>query len=559
MIRELRVTNLALLREAVLEPGAGFLVVTGETGAGKSVLLGALSILAGSRVDKTVIGRVSDQAEVEAVLCLQDPGPVDAILIEAGLPVCEDGELILRRSVGRKQSRVSVNGKLATVAVLQAIGECWIDFHGPGEPQKLFRESFQLACLDRYSGLDAEIEAYGEDYARWTAAIAERDRLRDADELSPDEAAFLRDQIQKIERLDPTVERIEALEGRHRRIANGWEIAGLAAGLADLLSGDEGVGSLLMRAVQLARQLEGLEPATTALRGRLDGLVVEADDLAGAYAGFAEDLDLDPETIAETEAEMAQWLELRRKYGGSCETVWSHLDRMRERLESQSDLAGRLGELESEIEAIRERLARAGRQMTERRRKAAKALEKAVTGVLGRLGFRKALFQIEIIPEDGLKRHGDSRCSFRFAPNPGEPPAALNKIASSGETARVMLALKSILAEIDRTPVLVFDEVDANVGGEIGAEVGKGMGRLGHGRQVLCVTHLPQVAALGTEHYRVTKTIEDDATHVVIGRIDPDRAAREEELARMLGNRRSASAREHARDLLETGKAGGDG
>ncbi len=556
MLTELRVSNLALLREAVLEPGTGFLVLTGETGAGKSVLLGALSILAGSRVDKSVIGRISDQAEVEAVLRLKDSGEVDAVLASAGLPTCEEGELILRRSVGRKQSRVSVNGKLATVAVLQEIGESWIDFHGPGEPQKLFREAFQLGCLDRYAGLEADLSVYREEFDGWTRLIGERDRLREADELSPDEAVFLREQISRIEDLDPTEERIEELEARHRRISSGREIAALAAGLSEALAGEEGIGPILMRAVQMARQLEGLEPTTAGLRGRLDGVVVELDDLAGSYADFAGEMDLDPETIAVTEAEMAQWLELRRKYGGSCETVRTHLERMRDRLESQSDIAGRLRELDAEIEDGRKRLAAAADQITAQRRKAAKALEKAVTGVLGRLGFRKALFQIEIIAEAELRRHGDSRCSFRFAPNPGEPPAALNKIASSGETARVMLALKSILAEVDRTPVLVFDEVDANVGGEIGAEVGKEMGRLGEARQVLCVTHLPQVAALGSEHYLVTKTVGEMETHVTISRIDTDPSAREDELARMLGNRRSASAREHARALLgaEEGK-----
>lgn len=552
MLAELRIRNLALLREATLEPGEGFLVVTGETGAGKSILLGALSILAGARVDKSVIGRAQEQAEIEAMLHLSAPSAVDAVLEAAGLPPCEDGILILRRSVGRKQSRVSINGKLATLAVLQAVGDCWIDFHGPGEPQKLFREAFQLSCLDRYAGLEAELEAYGEEFGEWTGRVAERERLRNADELSPDEAAFLREQIARIEQLDPTEERIGELESRHRRIANGREIAGLASGLSEALGGEEGAAAQLMLAVQLARQLETLEPTTEALRGRLDGLVVEVDDLAGSYARFAEELDLDPETVAETEAEMAQWLELRRKYGGTCESVRSHLERMRERLDSQSDLAGRLRELDGEIEHLRERLAKAAAQITLRRRKAAKSLEKAVTGVLARLGFRKAQFKIAILGEDTLKRNGDSRCSFLFAPNPGEPPAPLNKIASSGETARVMLALKSILAEIDRTPVLVFDEVDANVGGEIGAEVGREMRRLGSGRQVLCVTHLPQVAALAVEHYHVDKTVATDETHVTIARIDPDRAAREGELARMLGNRRSASARDHAKALLET-------
>lgn len=550
MLTFLQVNNLALLKEATLQPGSGFIALTGETGAGKSVLLGALSILAGSRVDKTVIGRHGESTEVEASLFFEDTKRLDTLLIAADLPACEEGSLLLRRSIGRKQSRISVNGKITTLAVLQSIGELWIDFHGPGEPQKLFRESFQLECLDQYADTEEALRNYREDFEARERLLKERDQLSQTALISPEETTFLRQQAELIRSVDPTDQRIEDLETKYRRISNGKATLELCSRLTNKIIDDQGLADLAGRLVADSRELEHLEPTTSELRNRVEGVSVELDDIAREYQRFAETFELDEEAIAEIEATMARWLDLKRKYGGTPSKVRAHLKSLEEKLDLLGSLNERLHSLDHEISKRESALHSMAEAISKARRSAALQLSKSVTDLLSHLGFKKALFEIEVVPQPELSRSGNTVCSFRFAPNPGEPPAPLNRIASSGETARVMLALKAILATIDQTPVLVFDEVDANVGGEIGAVVGRQLQVLGDGRQVLCVTHLPQVASLAREHYLVSKVIEEDQTSVTIARIDREPTLRRNEIARMLGDRSSRSALEHADALL---------
>ena len=282
----------------------------------------------------------------------------------------------------------------------------------------------------------------------------------------------------------------------------------------------------------------------------LEGAVGELKDLAVDLAGRADSGDLDEASLAELEQRMSDWLAILRRNGGQVPRVLARLEEMRRRLADQGNLAERIARLDQAIDRAGKAVRSRAGTITRSRRAAAAALSKEVAARLPGLGFRKARFDIaiDLLPEPGPL--GDSACSYLFAPNAGEPPAALNRIASSGETARVMLALKTVLAEIDQTPVLVFDEVDANVGGEIGREVGRELRALGAGRQVVCVTHLPQVASLAHRHFVVTKTQDDASTSVSIAQIDGDRSLREAELARMLGDRDSRSAREHARELL---------
>lgn len=552
MLQHLRIRNLALLDEVTLEFGRGFIAVTGETGAGKSVLLGALDLLAGGRADKTLIRSGAEECEVEAVLFFADSKEVDAVLAELGLPGCEEGSFVISRTLSRsKAAKVRINGQLATLGNLQRLGACWIDFHGPGEPQKLLHERHQLLLLDSFARNERERAAYAQQYRAWMRCGEEMQALRHSARLSPEEADFLRSQIEAIDQLAPSEERMEALEQDYRRLVNGQEIREKGAAVYALFQGDEGAIERVSAALHLAREVAALDASAETLADRIESLLLELEDLGQEFGSRAELAELDEEAAAEVQSLMEQWLTLRRKYGGSLESVLERRSEMAARLASQGDVEGNLARLEAERDRVEEQMRVAAEALRETRVKASRLLAKDAGALLAHLGFRKARFGIEIQRESEWREHGGSRCQFLFTPNPGVEPLPLGKVASSGEIARVMLALKAVLARVDATPVLVFDEVDANVGGEIAAVVGRELASLGdQGHQVFCVTHLPQVAATATAHYLVSKEQGKTHTAVSIKPIHGQRRARLEEISRMLGDRNSVSARRHAEELL---------
>lgn len=535
-----------------LEFGSGFTVVTGETGAGKSVLLGALSILAGNRVDKSVIRQGQSHCSVEAILHFENAANVDAMLEELGLPRCEDGQLVLRRVIHQdKPARVHINGSVSTLATLQNLGESWVDFHGPGEPQKLFQGRRQLELLDHFSGNDAKLLDYRSEFATWRELLDQTENLRTGERLSPDEADFIRSQIETIDSVNVSEESIAELERDYARIDKAQELAALTEVLEIGIGGDSGLSSQIPALMRAAQELVEIDPNAEELRRRLDALAIEIDDLAAEFGLLGSGLEIDEETADAIQQKMQAWLSMKRKYGPTANDVLAKRSALVERLESQSNVAEKLEQLEAETVKQEAHLRTLCKAMRRERLKGAKKLASKARKLLGRLGFKKAEFEIEITDEIELKAHGDSSCQFLFAPNAGQDLMPLNKIASSGETARVMLALKAVLAASDSTPLLVFDEVDANVGGEIGAEVGRELAALAGAHQVLCVTHLPQVAAYGRQHLVVEKSQSKKSTTVTIKPIDDVPKDRETEIARMLGDRKSSSAKTHARELLE--------
>lgn len=551
MLQHIRIKNLALLEEVTLEFESGFTAVTGETGAGKSVLLGALGLLSGARTDKTMIRQGQDQLEVEAALHFTESDLIDALLEAAGLPLCEDGVLLLQRSIHRtKIPRIQINGSMATLAQLQNLGESWIDFHGPGEPQKLFQEKRQLEMLDTYAGNTKALADYGEGYEAWREALREIQELETGERLDADELEFVQKQISKIDAVEVSEESIEELERDYTRMSSAQELVGLASECAEGLTGEQSVndrlGSILVRLEELA----GIDAGSQPLLERARSLQIELQDLGDEVGRLATDFDFDPEAIEAATEQMNLWQELRRKYGGTVEAVLAKREELAQKIAIQGDLDGAIAKQRKATAEMEAKLREQAAKLTAARKKASKTLADKAAALLQALGFKKARLEIQLVEEDKLAEHGDSRCQFLFAPNAGQDLLPLNKIASSGETARVMLALKTVLAEADATPLLVFDEVDANVGGEVGRAVGAELARLAKKHQVLCVTHLPQVASLAHNHYVVTKLQGEDSTAVDIIPLGASREARLEELARMLGDRKSASARAHAEELL---------
>ncbi len=551
MLQSLRIRNLALLDEVALDFEAGFTAVTGETGAGKSILLGGLGLLAGERADKTIIRQGADACEVEASLFFTDSRAVDALLATLDLPSCEEGTLILKRSVAREKApKITVNGSLTTLAALQRLGEHWVDFHGPSEPRRLLKESCQLELLDLFGQAAANLGSYRTAYGAWRILQAEKERLSSETRLAPDQVDFMRTQLGRMDALDLGAEAIEALERDFQRMSRAQELTELSGALATGLAGDDGAQSRIAALLKSARQLAALDPSSASLGERLESAAVEINDLAAEFAALGQQLHFDAEQAENLTNRMNTWLELKRRHGGDLVAVVTAREELRARLEAQGDLAGTLAKLDSKIAAAEKTVRTEAKALRTVREKAAKELAKSAAKGIAQLGFKKADFQIRIVPLPEPGPAGDCSCEFMFSPNVGEAPLPLHRIASSGELARVMLALKTVLADLDGVPLLVFDEVDANVGGEIGRVVGEKMAAIAGNHQVLCVTHLPQVAAQATCHLVVTKDQSGDRAVVKIAPIQASRKNRVSELARMLGDRTAKSALAHAEELL---------
>ncbi|PHX79479.1 MAG: DNA repair protein RecN [Opitutia bacterium] len=553
MIRRLQIRDLALMDRTELELGSGFTVVTGETGAGKSVLLGALSLLAGNRAAKTIVRKGAEECSVEAELETDGDKRFDEVLKSLDLPACDDGLLILKRSVhATKAGRISINGGSATLTQLQQLGELWIDFHGPGEPQKLMRAETQLEMLDLHAGLAAALATYRTGWRLRNDLLREAAEAATAERLSEDEAAFLRSQLDKLDSLDLSEEAITKLERDHARSSRAQELAALLGQLESGL-GSDGLGEVMPKLLKAGDDIARIDAEAEALRDRLNSLAAEAEDIRADFARLGRGLSFDDESAAELEGKMNLWLEFRRKYGPGAEAVREKREALRRRLASQGDVEARVTKLKADAAKVEKNLRKQAEALRAARTKAADKLATAARKMLGSLGFKKADLRIEVAVAE-LGPQGADAVRFLFCPNAGQDLLPLDQIASSGEAARVMLALKTVLAAVDRTPVLVFDEVDANVGGEIGAQVGRELAALGKGHQVFCVTHLPQVAALGHAHLVVTKTQDDKSTTVEISPVHGKRKDRESELARMLGDRASKVALSHARELLDGAK-----
>jgi DNA repair protein RecN (Recombination protein N) len=554
MLQTLGIRNLALLEQVSLDFEAGFTVVTGETGAGKSILLGALSLLAGERADKTIIRQGAASCEVEASLFFRDSRRIDALLAELDLPSCEDGLLILKRSLPReKPPKISVNGSMATLGSLQRLGEHWIDFHGPSEPRRLLKHGCQLELLDLYAGVQGVLSSYQELYGAWRTLLKDRAAIEQETKLSPEQIRYVESQLAKFEQVELTEESLETLERDFQRMSRGRELVELAGSIEGSLSGEDGVVGRVAAILRLARQLESLDPASRPLAERLQMASIELADLADEFGGLSSQFSFEPEEMERIQAGMNAWLELKRKYGGDLATVMKAREDMQRRLEVQGDLEGTLERLDRDIAQAEKRVREKAAELRREREKAAKDLAKLAAKSIAQLGFKKADFRVQVTVLPELGPTGDTGVEFLFSPNVGEAPLPLHRIASSGELARVMLALKTVLADLDEVPVLVFDEVDANVGGEIGRVVGEQMAKIARSHQVLCVTHLPQVAAQGNAHLLVEKDQSKDRAVVRIEEVHTKTEHRIDELARMLGDRTAKSARAHAEELLALG------
>ncbi len=552
MLEFVKISNLALMDCETVEFAEGFTVVTGETGAGKSVLLGALAILAGNRVAKEIVGKYSDATVVQAQLSFTDTTEIDSFLEENSLPLCEDGALVISRTISKtKSGRIVINGGISTLATLAKLGNLWIDFHGANEPQKLFSEKNQLQMLDNFAQNSQAKDAYLSAYKTYSETLKQIEQLRNTKKLSPDEIEFLQKRISEIEKLKPTEESIEELEKLSKVAEMSSDIVEKSSQIASLLLSENGASSMIADSHRLASSLVEVSDDAKNLFERISQASVEIVDIAQEYERMARSCNMSASEIEQVRQKMSTWLSLERKYGASVADVISARDEMKRKIEMQADIKGAIDKLLFDSEKQLKALAPLANDVLKTRKNAATKLSKSIIELLALLGFKRPKFEIDIQTQAEPSLDCGSVCSFKFSANAGHEPLALAKIASSGELARVMLSIKTVLAEQDATAVLVFDEVDANVGGEIGSEVGKQLSKLAKKHQVFCVTHLPQVAALGDNHFVVEKSQTENSTSVSITSITDENSLRVSELARMLGDRNDKTAIKMAQQLLQ--------
>ncbi|MGN0874805.1 MAG: DNA repair protein RecN [Akkermansia sp.] len=549
MLALLKIQNLALVDELVWEPCAGFLGITGETGAGKSVIMGGIALVLGERADKGLIRSGESQCCVSAMFHLPHPGGVNACLEEAGVPPCEEGTLIIRRVITATGNRQFINSTPVTLNLLRRVGSGLVDMHHPEAHRSLTAPERQLDLLDAYAEDAPLLRDYAEAYQAWTEARRAHRELLESEMATERELDFLRHQVEEIESAGFTQEEIAGLEERWQRARNSSRLRDTALPMLQLVEGDEeGLLAQLRRLVRHGRDLERLDASTAAWITPIESMVEELEDLDDRLRDYLDNLCADPAALAALEERIALLDTIKRKYGTDWEAVSAHLEACREKLAEVDNREDRLAALAEEEERCRAALLRSAAVLSAARKKAAPRLERAFLEHAAQLGFRQSLFSVNLQAAESPGPHGAEGVDFLFGPNPGEPLKPLRLIASSGELARVMLALKSALAKQDDTPLLVFDEIDANVGGEIARAVGMKMRELGRDHQVIAITHFPQVAALADHHYLIAKHTEHGRTVSRLREVrDDDRIA---ELMRMLGTSGPAAAA-HARALLQ--------
>jgi DNA repair protein RecN (Recombination protein N) len=556
MLNQLNLRDFAVVSRADVAFGPGMTVLSGETGAGKSLIVDALLWLTGARADAGIVRHGAERAELSAEFSLEPDEPGLVWLRENEL---DDGATCTLRRVIRADggSRAWINGRPATLAQLSELGGLLVEIHGQHEHQALLERGHQLGLLDafgRNQALCTEIAALARRWVNLDRELAALDAAGDADER----LTYLQHQYSELEResLDPSD--IEDLLHAHRRQSSAASLlAGYDAALLRL-SSDEGlspVRSLRQIALDLSRQRDS-EPRLANVLELIESASIQLDEAAGAVERLRDELDLDPSRLQELENRLGRLHELARKHRVPMPVLAARRDAIAEELELLRGAGARRHRAVQDRDEVGCRWREVAAQLSQSRHTAAQTLATAVCELMAELGMAGSVFEVQLLSHEEAKpsAFGAERCEFLVSANPGQPPRPLRKIASGGELARISLAIEVALLGLDSVPTMIFDEVDAGIGGAVAEVVGQKLRTLGAERQVFCVTHLPQVAAQGHRHYKVSKAIEGQQTHSVVSELDDK--ARIEELARMLGGVEIAKeTRANAKQMLAKAQA----
>jgi len=545
----LRIKNLALVEDLEWQMAPGFIAVTGETGAGKSIIIGALQLLLGERADKSLIRTGADLCTVEAIFSGDDLQRLNPQLVEAGVEPCES-DLIVKRTLSISgNNRQFINGSPTTLLILKNLGDELVDLHGPHDHQSLLSPDKQLSLLNSFARAQEQLGEYRKQYRQLQALLADHAALDTVETAREEELDLLRHQTNEITTANLDAGEEEEIESRYKLASNRKRLIELASAVANKLAeADDSVLSQLAETQRLLRELEKIDNSIAQFSSAHAAGVVELSEIARSLSNYAEKLDLDPAQLSALEQRVSLFETLKRKYGGSIAEVIAFGERAAERMRKIEGRDAELERLAGEIEIARTHLNRTGEALRKLRVKVAPKLSENIRRNLRDLGFRQSEFEVKLAALDEPRLNGFDSVELLFSPNPGEPLKPLRAIASSGEISRLMLAIKSALAAHDEIPLLVFDEIDTNVGGEIAHAVGAKMQTLGRDHQVICITHLAPVAAAASSHFVVTKEVVSGRTFSNMEEVTAK--ARREEIGRMLGGK-SESALQLAATLLK--------
>ncbi len=548
MLRALEVRDLVIIERASLELAGGFTVLTGETGAGKSLLVDAIELLVGGRADPGIIREGSERAELSAEFDVESQKALVAWLEHNDLPG-DPGQLILRRTIDRSgRSRCFINGHAATLAQLREAGEFLVDIHGQHAHQSLLRAAAQRDLLDSHADcqpLAREAAQAFRDWKRLEQVALEAEKSYEAREA---ERADLQDRVSELKRLAPRADEWGEISAQHTRLAHGSALLGGAQSSLEALV--EAEGAALPQLSAVASRLKSLSEHDAALKAvveLLESAEVQASEAVRDLRHYASRVELDPQALRDTEARIEALYAAARKHRVRPEELPQHLAELERRV-AELELAVDPEALRREVAAARTRYHAAAKKLSTRRAAGAQALSKAVSAAMQELAMAGGRFNVGLNKLEEGGANGLEEVEFEVASHPSLPLRPLAKVASGGELSRISLAIQLVAAKASPVGTLVFDEVDSGIGGAVAQVIGKSLRRLGRERQVLCVTHLPQVAACGDAQWSVAKSSARGKVAVEAGQLDRD--ARIRELARMLGGAET-TARRHAAELLE--------
>jgi DNA repair protein RecN (Recombination protein N) len=555
MLTALTIRNLAIIDAVDLTLASGFTVLTGETGAGKSILIDALGLIAGARGDAQQVRDGCDKAEISAEFSLADPtAPAyrwldDNALLDADDPL----HVVIRRVVfAEGRSRAFVNAQAVTAGALRELGDHLIDIYGQAESQTLLRSDVQRDVLDRYGAVDgplAEVAGLARELASLDAQLRE---AADAGQADPARLDFLRFQIQELTALGLSADELPTLEAHHRRLANAGRLVDDGSRtLAELYGEDTSAETAVGRAIQQMEALAELDPQLQELVGVLETARTQIDEVAHSLRAALERLDLDPAALQQAEQRLADIHDMARKYRVAASELPAHRQHLEAELDRYAHQGEHLAALQAQRDTLLQRYRTAADALTEARQAAATQLAQGATPIVRGLGMAEAEFDIHVTPDPRypVRATGVDEVNFAFSANPGQTPRPLAKVASGGELSRVSLALQVVASHRQPLASMVFDEVDAGISGAVAARVGQELRALGTHHQVLCVTHQPQVAAQAQQHLAIHKEVAAGQTFTRVTPLDHD--ARIDALARLQGGKAvTDAARALAADLL---------
>jgi DNA repair protein RecN (Recombination protein N) len=550
MLETLRIRNYALIEEVEAEFRPGFNALTGETGAGKSIIIGALNLVLGARASGDVIRAGADKATIEAAFRIETPSPRLRRLLDDYEIELDGGALLLSRVIGQDgRTKAFAGGRMVTVSILSELGDELVDLHGQHEHQSLLKTERQLDLLDGFGGTEPQVDSV----AALVGTLRERERtlteLENDDRDRARQVEFLKFELEEILKAGLAPGEEEALRGLRDRITHAETIYQLAGRIAMVLyDNDEGAATQLIgAALHDLEELAGIDAQFRPLAAQLDQCRAMVEEVAQEVRGLGEGLEYDADELERINGRLALIRELRRKYGSDITEILAYAARAREQVANYEQRDERVAALRKECAKLRDEAEAAAQVLSKARKAAARKLDKQVTAALQDLGMKGARFETAI-DAGPLNATGIDKVRFELAANPGEALKPLKQVASGGEVSRIMLALKTVFAKADRIPTLIFDEIDAGVGGGVAVKVAEKIRQLAQSHQILCITHIAQIAAVAQAHFHVSKSTEKKRTETRLTEVSED--ARVQEVARLLDGAVSKLSEEHARELL---------